>query len=105
MTEEQLKQWALKTNLDDALDLIDAYKKRVEELEKQILVWHNLRIDENDLPSKMGLGSKEVYVQLDDGVTDFAYYRFDKCSWERSEDEMSLGYSVIAWCEIPTFKE
>ena len=35
---EQWKQekWALKTNLDDALDLIDAYKKRVSELESQI---------------------------------------------------------------------
>ena len=40
MTEEQVEQWkqekwTLKTNLDDALDLIDAYKKRVAELETE----------------------------------------------------------------------
>jgi len=67
--------------------------------------WHDLRKDPNDLPPKMGLGSKEVYVQYDTkGVTDFACYRFDKNIWERSEDdEQAVG--VIAWCEIPQFKE
>ena len=35
MTEELQERWTLKTNLDDALDLIDAYKKRVAELEAQ----------------------------------------------------------------------
>lgn len=64
--------------------------------------WHNLRENPNDLPEKMGLGSREVYVAYKDGVTDFAYYRFDKNIWERSEDdEQAVG--VIAWCELPTF--
>ena len=64
--------------------------------------WHDIRKDPNDLPEKMGLGSKEVYVAYKDGVTDFACYRFDKKYWERSENE-ELAENVIAWCEIPTF--
>ena len=64
--------------------------------------WHDLRKDPNDLPERMGLGSKEVYVAYKDGVTDFACYRFDKECWERSENE-ELAENVIAWCEIPTF--
>ena len=64
--------------------------------------WHDLRKAPNDLPERMGLGSKEVYVAYKDGVTDFACYRFDKKCWERSENE-ELAENVIAWCEIPTF--
>ena len=64
--------------------------------------WHDLRKDPNDLPEKMGLGSKEVYVAYENGITDFACYRFDKKCWERSENE-ELAENVVAWCEIPTF--
>ena len=64
--------------------------------------WHDLRKDPNDLPEKMILGSREVYIEYKDGVTDFAYYRFDKKSWVRSENE-ELAENVIAWCEIPQF--
>lgn len=66
--------------------------------------WHDLRKAPNDLPERMGLGSKEVYVAYKDGVTDFACYRFDKKYWERSENE-ELAENVIAWCEIPKFVE
>lgn len=66
--------------------------------------WHDLRKDPNDLPEKMGLGSREVYIEYKDGVNDFAYYRFDKKRWERSENEQ-LAENVIAWCNIPQFKE
>ena len=64
--------------------------------------WHDLRKDPNDLPEKMGLGSKEVYVAYENGITDFACYRFDKKCWERSENE-ELAENVVAWCEIPHF--
>lgn len=64
--------------------------------------WHDLRKNSNDLPEKMGLGSKEVYVAYKSGVTDFACYRFDKKYWERSENE-ELAEDVIAWIEVPTF--
>ena len=66
--------------------------------------WHDLRKNPKDLPEKMGLGSVEVYVAYEGGVTDFACYRFDKKCWERSEDEEE-AVNVIAWREIPTFKE
>lgn len=66
--------------------------------------WHDLRKNPNDLPEKMGCGSKEVYISYIDGTTDFACYRFDKERWERSEDE-EIVTNVIAWTEIPTFKE
>lgn len=66
--------------------------------------WHNLKLRPYDLPERMGLGSVEVYVAYEGGVTDFACYRFDKKCWERSEDEEE-AVNVIAWREIPLFKE
>jgi len=66
--------------------------------------WHDLRKNPLDLPEKMGLGSVEVYVAYEGGVTDFACYRFDKKCWERSEDDED-AVNVIAWREIPLFKE
>ena len=124
MTEERLKLFEkAETRINAIIDTLSQDKgglaeKLKQEDVKDFLIslwvdcatengiqWHDLRKDPKDLPPKMGLGSKEVYVQYDTkGVTDFACYRFDKNIWERSEDdEQAVG--VIAWCEIPQFKE
>ena len=100
-------------NADYPSGLIHAEIKNIKEFaevcftvgrqSKEDIVWHDLRINPNDLPERMGLGSKEVYISDSNGITDFACYRFDKKYWERSEDEDVVGGTVIAWCEIPLF--
>lgn len=111
MSEEQIKQKAE----ERAINLWGRDEAYVEERKNCIedyiagatengIHWHDLRKDPNDLPEKMGLGSIEVYIEYKDGVNDFAYYRFDKKRWERSENEQ-LAVNVIAWCETPQFKE
>lgn len=66
--------------------------------------WHDLRKNPDDLPDRMGINSKEVYVAYsDNNCTDFASYNFNTKSWERSEDD-SVATIVIAWCELPKFE-
>lgn len=77
----------------------------VQQLKDSLVIWHDLRKNPDDLPEKMGLGSKEVYVTFSDGITDFAFYCFDKKCWQRCEDEEIAQGTVIAWTEIPVFKE
>ena len=112
MTEElkqKAKEWTRKTDnhlneekthfLSETEYAENAYIAGATE---NCIEWHDLRKDPNDLPEKMGLGSREVYIEYKSGVTDFAYYRFDKKRWVRSENE-ELAENVIAWCEIPRF--
>ncbi len=109
MTEQQIKQKAE----ERAINLWGRDEAYVEERNnckadyiagatENGIHWHDLRKNPNDLPEKMRLGSREVYIEYKDGVTDFAYYRFDKKWWVRSENE-ELAENVIAWCKIPTF--
>ena len=78
------------------------YNELIAEREKLIPKWHKVA---DELPPKMGLGSKEVYIAYADGVTDFGYYRFDNDKWYRSEDEEICNGDVVAWTEIPTYEE
>lgn len=112
MADEYAREWLyhvkdleLHHKEDDKPEYIRIKQAYLDGLHEGQPKWHDLRKDPNDLPPRMGLGSEEVYVQYDTkGATDFACYRFDKNIWERSEDdEQAIG--VIAWCEIPTFKE
>ena len=110
MAKEYVKKEGFRSSMFGVLDNITS--KANKEIEQAFLAglkagrpqWHDLRKNPNDLPEKMSLGSIEVYIEYKDGVTDFAYYRFDKKWWVRSENE-ELAENVIAWCKIPQFKE
>ena len=56
----------------------EQFLESIKELKDSLVIWHDLTKNPNDLPEQMGLGSKEVYISDSNGVTDFAYYRFDK---------------------------
>ena len=57
--------------------------------------WHNLRKDPNDLP-------KDTYDVLDQAGYK-VHYNFFQNVWVNEKDE--IDNHVIAWCEIPQFKE
>ena len=74
------------------------------------VIWHDLRKDSNDLPPKLDKNSncsERLYVQYGGkyGNTDFAYYNFIENKWQRYENAENVKDKVIAWCEIPQFKE
>ena len=62
--------------------------------------WHDLRKDPNDLP-KLDKTDLSDYVMTDRGVS---YYNGRLNKWYIQTDYV-LTDCVIAWCEIPTFKE
>ena len=70
--------------------------------------WHDLRKDPEDLPKDENVVTviyhdcdrHNTYTACYDIIAEnWIYYNFDDGVWER------LAYEVIAWCEIPQFKE
>ena len=53
--------------------------------------WHDLREDPDDLPKESG----EFWTKWEDGAYSTAHYFADS----------GFGSYVIAWCELPEFKE
>ena len=68
--------------------------------------WHDLRKDPNDLPQKVEDGrqiSDTVWLHIHNWGTEEAYYDYSLKSWIVRCRVVSIP--VIAWCEIPQFKE
>ena len=68
------------------------------------VVWHDLRKDPDDLPNDNGT----VLVRLEKPITQFSYFCHPekKFSCWNTEYECNIHlHNVIAWCEIPQFKE
>ena len=63
------------------------------------VVWHDLRKDPNDLP-KVGY---IVFLSYYDKTTETGYVRLDEVFCKSADDVCTK--EVIAWCEIPQFKE
>jgi len=81
--------------------------KENEALKEQVPIWHDLRKDPNDLPKRIGLCTEEVLIsyKAPKPCSDFGYFRFDTKKWYSYETAERCKDEVIAWCEIPTFKE
>lgn len=68
------------------------------------VVWHDLRKDPNDLPKENGT----VLVRLEKPIMKFSYfYHSEKMFsvWNKEYECNVHLHNVIAWCEIPLFKE
>ena len=74
--------------------------------EKDLLpVWHDLRKNPEDLPSRSDENEdKSNRVITDKGI---GFYHYRKGKWYTSENEEAYLFArnVIAWCEIPKFEE
>ena len=74
------------------------------------IVWHDLRKDKNDLPKNSPYFSGEsvrvigaVPLSEDKYISLECRYCFSEKKWRTQEDYSVV--KVIAWCEIPQFKE
>ena len=68
--------------------------------------WHDLRKDPNDLPQKVEDErqiSDTVWIHIDNWGTEEGYYDYSLKSWIVRCRVVNIP--VIAWCEIPQFKE
>lgn len=68
--------------------------------------WHDLRKDPNDLPQKVEDErqiSDTVWIHIHNWGTEEGHYDYRKCNWIVRCRIVNLD--VIAWCEIPQFKE
>lgn len=68
------------------------------------VVWHDLRKDPNDLPED----NCTVLVRLKKPITQFSYFCHPEKKFSCWNTEYGCNvylHNVIAWCEIPQFKE
>ena len=84
-----------------------AKKTYIDSAEENGIEWHDLRKDPNDLPKKVEdeiqLYSDTVWIHINNWGTEEGYYDYSLKSWiVRCR---VVYFPVIAWCEIPTFKE
>lgn len=61
--------------------------------------WHDLRKDPNDLPEKNG----EYFCKVNSHWEKYGVKHFTLQPYGYNRQWEGQGYSVIAWCEIPTF--
>jgi len=88
---------AIRCTYDKAF--IDGYHECQKEHE-----WHDLEKDPNDLPKD----NKTVLVRLKKPVTMFCYFCNSEKKfsvWDVDAKNNVQLHNVIAWCEIPQFKE
>ena len=97
--EEKAEEYARKTLSKDCCDLkLEVYKRTINSYlacaKENGVVWHDLRKDPNDLPKE----KHNVIVALTNGYSEQdSYYKYRwGCNTKRD---------VIAWCEMPQFKE
>ena len=116
----------LEEQLQEMVEDNDYYQEENEKLEKENAVlktrnavlenrnvelkagkpqWHDLRKDPNDLPKR----DERFYTNISTSISvavitqtgGFAFYSFDDKEWYFQGKKIN----VIAWCEIPQFKE
>ena len=109
MKDEELKGFPTEEQIDFVIDL-----KRKITLEKGFCTdadiylaglkagrpqWHDLRKDPNDLPKKNG----EYFCKVDYHWEKYGVKHFTLQPYGYNRQWEGQGYSVIAWCELPTF--
>ena len=108
---KELKENALKNNsLPDIANFDLEFWKKIYEEGKQAgatengVQWHDLRKDPNDLPyTEINDTERKVIVMRENDIIDFDKY-FKSWGWQKEVLRRTID-KVIAWCEIPQFKE
>ena len=93
--QELVNEWVI-----DYRELEQENEQLKARIEKNGIVWHDLRKDPNDLPPTEYNTTISDYVITDRGV---GYYNGRIKSWW-VKDDYALTDKVIAWCEVPKFE-
>lgn len=101
-SKEEVKAFIIKVYLDSLKCCEIAYNKGLAEGKPK---WHDLRKDPNDLPKEIEIFSIPVYVVSKQGNSDLAQYDHSRKLWNYKHTDEHILYDVIAWCELPKFKE
>lgn len=110
MKDEEIERQAEKLliNFDDCRTkelmkdcFIDGAKMGME----HAIEWHDLRVNPNDLPKEIEICSAPVYIASKYGSTDLAQYDYRQKLWCYKYSNEHILYDVIAWCELPQFKD
>lgn len=102
---------------DEVCDIPYAYS--AQKLEKAYLdglaegkpKWHDLRMNPNDLPTTEDLHNFSKYVLCALKFNDFVFYQvmcihYPSKTWIVVDSEQNYSdKNVIAWCELPQFKD
>ena len=83
-------------DFDETLKLLEDFISK-----ENGFVWHDLREDPTDLPKRDERFSTNISVPVLTQTSGFAFYQFDDKKWYYQGKVVD----VIAWCEIPQFKE
>lgn len=105
MTDEEKAEEYATEDLPDGYTKINYVKKQsyLDGLAEGKPKWHDLREDTNDLPPKEYTGSCfsiNVFIDTEDN----AFYSYRDNVWVRESDGLRIS-KVIAWTELPKFKE
>ncbi|MBO4640864.1 MAG: hypothetical protein J5710_14025 [Treponema sp.] len=112
--EEMAEEYADKTEARDweGFDITREIRKQafLAGLKAGRPQWHDLRKDPKDLPKKIGnyLVCYIDTVSMSKNVFELEFVDFlEDCHWidETTHEIEKFDEGVIAWCEIPTFKE
>ncbi len=82
----------------------EEYQLYLAGAEENGIVWHDLRKDPNDLPKDNGM----VLVRFEKPIMKFSYFCHPEKKFSVWNKEYGCNvqvHNVIAWCEIPQFKE
>lgn len=111
MTDEELEKKALESYWNKripALTSIENYVKGyIAGAKENAPVWHDLRKNPDDLPAEQTPWlSKNVIATIGKGGFEAFYNYLDK-RWEANISGLAFERveGIIAWCEIPKFKE
>ena len=101
MTDEEMaEEYAWKSlGYNDEIRLEDLADGFLAGLKAGRPQWHDLRKDPNDLPKKNG----EYFCKVNSHWEKYGVKHFTLQPYGYNRQWEGQGYSVIAWCEIPTF--
>ncbi len=113
MTDEELKQKAIKASDKKCVKGCSKYYRYgfqdgyIAGATENGIVWHDLRKDPNDLPTKLS-NNKRYSIRV---LTCFDRRQpsrtgfYNHCSRQWEDETEHVTYAPIAWAELPLFKE
>lgn len=101
---EEKKHWSDEYDSNTVFTREEVEQAYIAGAKENGVVWHDLRKDPNDLPKDNGT----VLVRLEKPIMKFSFFYVSEkmfSVWNKEYECNVHLHNVIAWCEIPQFKE